>query len=95
MSHFAEIDQDGNVLRVIVADTKEWCEQRLGGTWVQTSYNTQKGIHKDGQTSLRKNYAGKGFKYDPIRDAFIPPKPVDTAIFNEVTCQWEHYKEPK
>ena len=43
MAHFAEIDSDNKVLRVIVADTKEWCEDNLGGTWVQTSYNANFG----------------------------------------------------
>ena len=39
MAHFAEIDSNNTVLRVIVADTKQWCEDNLNGTWVQTSYN--------------------------------------------------------
>jgi hypothetical protein len=43
MAHFAEIDSDNKVLRIIVADTKQWCEDNLGGTWVQTSYNANFG----------------------------------------------------
>ena len=57
MAHFAEVDADNTVLRVIVADTKEWCENNLGGTWVQTSYNTIGGVHPEGRP-LHKNYAG-------------------------------------
>ena len=88
MAHFAEI-VDGIVQRVIVADTKEWCEQNLGGTWVQTSYNTHGGEHTLGGTPLRKNYAGIGYTYDADRDAFIPPKPFASWALNEDTCLWE------
>lgn len=88
MAHFAEI-VDGIVQRVIVADTQEWCEQNLGGTWVQTSYNTHGGEHTLGGTPLRKNYAGIGYTYDDARDAFIPPKPFASWVLNEDTCLWE------
>ena len=88
MAHFAEV-VDGVVTRVIVADTKEWCEANLGGTWVQTSYNTQGGQHLLGGTPLRKNYAGIGYTYDETRDAFIPPKPFESWSLNEDTCLWE------
>ena len=57
--------------------------------WIQTSYNTSGGTHKDGGTALRGNYAGIGFTYDEDRDAFIPPKPSADAILNEETCLWE------
>lgn len=87
MAHFAEI-VDGTVARVIVADTQEWCEQNLGGTWVQTSYNTQGGVHALGGTPLRKNYAGIGYSYDAGRDAFIPPKPFESWLLDEDTCLW-------
>jgi hypothetical protein len=43
MAHFAEIDSNNTVIRVIVADAKQWCEDNLGGTWVQTSYNANFG----------------------------------------------------
>jgi len=57
--------------------------------WKQTSYNTHKGIHINGETPFRKNYAGIGFTYDEDRDAFIPKKPYNSWILNEQTCQWE------
>ena len=83
MSHWAEIDETGLVLRVLVGDNNEPDEgqafiESLGGTWVKTSYNGK----------IRKNYAGIGYTYDPDRDAFIPPKPDKSIGFNEETCQW-------
>ena len=66
--------------------------------WKQTSYNTRRGVHyvnntntpSDDQTkALRKNYAGVGFKYDETRDAFIPPKPFDSWVFDETTCNYD------
>lgn len=78
MSHFAEIDSNNQVLRVIVANSKEWCEQRLGGTWVQTSYNG----------NIRKNYAGIGYIYDQALDAFVPPQPVYNYILDLETANW-------
>jgi hypothetical protein len=87
MAHFAEIDSDNIVVRVLVVPNE--AEDRgqdylandlgLGGTWVQTSYNNR----------IRKNYAGIGFTYDAERDAFIPPKPFDSWLLNEETCQYE------
>jgi hypothetical protein len=77
MSHFAEI-KDGIVVRVIVADDLQWCESNLGGTWLQTSYSG----------SIRKNYAGVGYTYDEVRDAFIAPEPQGNLGFDEETCQW-------
>lgn len=76
---FAQTDSDGVVLRVIVADSIEWCEKNLGGTWVET--------FKDG--SQRFNYAGIGSTYDSERDAFIPPKVFESWVLDEATCLWE------
>lgn len=87
MAHFAELDKDNVVLRVIVADTKEWCESNLGGTWVQTSYNTHGGEHKLGGTPLHKNYAGIGFTFDGI--GFAAPQPFASWSLNKDTYLWE------
>lgn len=87
MAHFAEIDSDSKVLRVIVADTKEWCENNLGGNWVQTSYNTFGGKHKLGGTPLNKNYAGVGYSWDGT--GFFAPKPFDSWKLNKDTYLWE------
>lgn len=95
MSHFAEIDNNNIVLRVLVADNnlpnegKDWLEQNLGGTWVQASYNTYQGEHLLGGVPLRKNFPATGYSYDPERDAFISPKPFDSWVLNENTCDWD------
>lgn len=95
MAHFAEIDENNIVLRVLVTDNSmpnegfDWLENRLGGTWIQTSYNTIEGEHLEGGVPLRKNFAGVGYSYDPERDAFIPPKPYDSWSLNEEKCVWE------
>jgi hypothetical protein len=57
--------------------------------WKQTSYNTRKGVHNNNGTPFRKNHAGIGYQYDSQRDAFIPPKPLNSWILNETTCLWE------
>lgn len=88
MAHYAKLN-NGIVEQVIVADTKEWCESVLGGEWVQTSYNTRGGVHTQGATPLRKNYAGVGYTYNTERDAFIPPQPYPSWTLNEETCLWE------
>ena len=88
MAHFCKIENN-IVTSVIVADTKEWCEANLGGEWIQTSYNTYGGVHTQGGTPLRKNYAGIGYTYDKDRDAFIPPQPFPSWTLNEETCLWK------
>ena len=85
MAHWAELDENNVVVRVTVGDNNEpdegyqWLLDNLGGTWVKTSYNK----------TIRKNFASIGFTYDPIRDAFIPPKPFSSWVVNEDTCQWQ------
>lgn len=95
MSHFAEIDENNIVTRVLVGNNEhpdegyQWFVDNIGGTWVKTSYNTRGGVHTLGGTPLRKNYAGIGYTYDKTRDAFIPPKPFRSWVLNEETCLWE------
>ena len=81
MSHFAEIDNNNIVQRVIVAEQDFINSGAVGDSfrWVQTSYNN----------NFRKNYAGVGYKYDKTRDAFIPPKPFPSWLLDEDTCRWE------
>ena len=57
--------------------------------WKQTSYNTKGGIHSEGGIPFRKNHAGIGYTYDQQRDAFISPKPYNSWILNETTCNWD------
>lgn len=94
MAHFAQLDEHNEVLQVIVihnndckdADGNEseavgiaFCQTLYPVTdWKQTSYNG----------NMRKNYAGVGYTYDSIRDAFIPPKPYPSWVLDEATCQW-------
>ena len=87
MSHFAQV-QDGVVVQVIVAEQDVIDSGLFGTGWVQTSFNTHGGQHPDGRP-LRKNYAGIGYTYDAVRDAFIPPKPEGDCLFHEDTCLWE------
>lgn len=99
MAHFAKV-RDGLVVQVIVAEPEffETFIDSSPGEWIQTSYNTQGGIHwnqetaqpsEDQSKSLRKNYAGVGYTYDKQRDAFIPPKIFNSWVLNEDKCQWE------
>ena len=83
MSHWAEIDENNIVIRVLVGDNNATDEgeafmHSLGGSWVKTSYNGK----------IRKNFAGIGSTYDAGRDAFIAPEPEGHIGFNEETCQW-------
>jgi hypothetical protein len=90
MSHFAKV-LDGKVIQVIVAEPEffEVFTDTSPGEWIQTSYNTRGGVHANGGTPLRKNYAGIGFTYDRNRDAFIPPQPYPSWTLNENTCLWD------
>lgn len=97
MAHFAELDENNVVLRVIVVSNKDtsdadgvedesigiaFCRRLFGGKWIQTSYNA----------NFRKNYAGIGYTYDSALDAFIAPKPDDgeTWVLDTQKAQWVH-----
>lgn len=88
MSHYAKIE-NGIVTNVIVAEQDFIQTLENTNQWIQTSYNTYGGIHLFGGTPLRKNYAGIGYTYDEVLDAFIPPKPEGNFILNSETCLWE------
>ena len=98
MGHYAKIT-DGIVQQVIVAEAEFFNTfvDSSPGEWIQTSYNKRGGVHykpdsnepsEDQTKALRKNYAGLGFSYDRMRDAFIPPKPYASWVLNEETCLW-------
>ena len=103
MAHFAKINNLGIVVFVTVGRDEDNGKElelsaRTGDTYRQTSYNTRGGIHyqpnsgepsEDQSKALRKNFAGIGYTFDKDRDAFIPPKPYNSWILNETTCQWE------
>ena len=99
MAHFAKVN-NGIVEQVIVAEPEffDTFVDSSPGEWIQTSYNTHGGIHYDPNTNqpspdqskaLRKNYAGVGYTYDPVRDAFIPPKPYPSWVLDDFSCQWK------
>ena len=98
MAHYAKIE-NGIVTQVIVAE-QDFIDliSNENDLWVQTSYNTRGGVHYKPNTNepsdnqnkaLRKNYAGVGYVYNKVRDAFIPPQPFNSWLFNEQTCLWE------
>ena len=97
MSHFAKVE-DGIVTQVLVVEQEFIDTGALGDAnqWVQTSYNTRGGKHydpntgeEDSGTPLRKNYAGKGYTYDSVKDAFYAPQPYPSWTLNDTTCLWE------
>ena len=98
MAYYAFLDADNVVTEVIAGiDETELIEGLLPETWYgnfrgqvckRTSYNTLGGVHSDGSTPLRKNYAGIGYTYDAVRDAFIAPKPFASWVLDEATCRW-------
>jgi len=94
MAHFVEIDSEGTVVRGVVLSNTityqgdeeveelgiAYLQNMFPNTdWVQTSYND----------NFRKRYAGKGYKYDVERDAFIPPQPFPSWLLNEESLSWE------
>ena len=89
MSHFAQV-VNGTVAQVIVAEQDFINSGAVGdpSQWVQTSYNTVGGTHRNGGTPLRKNYAGIGYVYDAGRDAFYAPQPYPSWVLDETTCYW-------
>lgn len=100
MAHFVKLGIGNIVTQGIVVNNDVFETEQEGvdfinnlyGTndiWKQTSYNTIGGVHKEGGTPFRKNYATKGFKYNEDLDAFIPPKPHPSWSLNETTCLWE------
>ena len=96
MSHFAKC-LDGKVIQVIVADRDffDTFVDSSPGQWIQTSYNTRGGIHygpdgePDGGIALRGNYAGVGYTYDAVNDAFYAPQPFASWVLNKSTWLWE------
>ena len=95
MAHFCKLDENNIVTQVIVVDNKDvtdpftgqedeilgiaFCKKLLGGNWVQTSYNS----------TIRKRYAGIGYKFEKALDAFVAPKPYESWVLNTETIDWE------
>ena len=90
MAHYAKVN-GGIVEQVIVAEANFFATfvDSSPGQWIQTSYNTRGGVHANGGTPLRKNYAGIGYIYDATRDAFYAPQPYPSWTLNDDSCLWE------
>ena len=97
MAHYSFLNMQNIVTEVIVGKDEtdgptNW-EMAYGNFRNQvckrTSYNTRGGVHANGGTPFRKNYAGIGYTYDETRDAFIPPRPYDSWVLDEQSCLWE------
>lgn len=95
MAHFAKV-VDGIVTQVIVAEQAHINTLPDKEKWIQTSYNTRGGKHyapnswdEDSGTPLRKNFAGIGFIYDQVKDAFYSPQPYPSWTLNNTSCLWE------
>jgi hypothetical protein len=99
MAHWAEVDENNIVTRVLVIDDNtteehegyQWLVDNLGGTWVRTSYNTIRGVHLNGKEPFRYNYAGIGYYFDSEAGedgAFIPEKPYDSWILDTEMYDW-------
>ena len=99
MAHYAFLNADNVVTEVIAGiNETELIEGLLPETWYgnfrgqvckRTSYNTHGGVHNNGGTAYRKNYAGIGYTYDTVRDAFIAPQPFASWVLDEASCRWE------
>lgn len=85
MAHFAELDENNVVTRVVVTDNDapnegyDWLVENLGGSWVKTSYTSR----------IRKHFAAVGYTYNEALDAFVPPKPFESWTLDEETCLWQ------
>lgn len=91
MTHFAKINSQNKVETVIGADQAFIDSGAVGdpAQWIQTCSRTRAGVHLDGGTPLRKNYAAIGDTYDAQLDAFVPPQPFPSWRLDESTCQWQ------
>ena len=90
MGHFAKV-VDGKVTQVIVAEQEffDTFVDSSPGAWIQTSYNTKGGVHANGGTPLRGNYAGIGYTYDQANDVFYAPQPYASWVLNQTSWTWE------
>lgn len=97
MAHYAFLDDQNIVTEVITGrnegelgiDWEQWYGDFRGQLCKRTSYNTRHGIHREGGTPFRKNFAAKGFIYDPELDAFIEPRPYSSWVLNRDTGSYE------
>jgi len=97
MAHYALLNYQNIVTKVCTGKNEDETDTNIelvyqhmfGQLCKRTSYNTRGGVHLNGGTPFRKNYAGIGYIYDETRDAFIPSQPFDSWVLNETSCLWE------
>ena len=100
MAHYAFLDSNNIVTQVIVGKDEEdlaegvtdwevYYGDLLGQTCKRTSYNTVAGVHSEGGTAYRGNYAGIGYSFDETLDAFLAPQPYPSWVLNEETFSWD------
>ena len=97
MAHYAFLDSNNIVTEVITGknegedgiDWEQWYGDFRGQTCKRTSYNTMGGVHSNGGTPYRKNYAGIGYTYNAAKDAFYSPSPYPSWTLNATSCLWE------
>lgn len=96
MAHYALLDKNNTVIQVIVGtdethddtDWEQFYAMQTGYYCKRTSYNTAGGVHLQGGTPFRKNFAAPGYRYDKKIDAFIPPTPYENWILDLASCTW-------
>lgn len=96
MAHYVTLDIYNRVTDIFVGkdenegdlDWEQHYSEITGKVVKRTSYNTRANVHVTGGIPYRKNYAARGYTYDYIRDAFIPPKPYPSWVLDEDTCHW-------
>lgn len=97
MAHYVFLDSNNIVTSVIMGrdenddgiDWEQFYSNEVGQPCKRTSFNTYGNTHKTGGIPFRKNFAGIGFKYDEVRDAFIPPQPYPSWTLDEQSCLWQ------
>ena len=96
MAHFAKlgtgniVEQIISINNTVITDSNGVEQEQLGVDFINKLYNTRDVWKKTSyHNNIRKNFAGIGYQYDQTRDAFIPPKPFNSWILNETTCQWK------
>ena len=82
-------DSDGTIVGGSTKAWEKWYGDFRGQNCKRTSINTLQNKHCEGKSPFRKNFAGVGYTYDETRDAFIRPKPYESWLLNEETCDWE------
>jgi hypothetical protein len=89
MAHYAELDNTNHITRVVVINDAYDQTEAMGQAFCKALFKTNNWKKTSYNATIRKNFATIGGTYDMIRDAFIPPKPFPSWMFNEATCRWD------